>query len=203
MPQAGYGSMGDALRRIGSPEGRGRRNAARPGLGGADALPVAKAVLEGAGLKFGDKERIRNLTKVLLFAPEDAEAKLAEHLDAHRDEGVAWAGEFEALRHHPRYVKEWFAARLQPDSSDRVGPGGVRRIGADGDPDTMAIRMLPKLGLAAKHQGTKIGRAEIKGALTVTDPHAFVDALANGVGRARAYSAGLLLVRPPAGGEQR
>ncbi|MEU9048638.1 MULTISPECIES: hypothetical protein [unclassified Kitasatospora] len=34
--------------------------------------------------------------------------------------------------------------------------------------------MLPKLGLTAKHQGTKIGRAEIKGA--VTDPHAFTGA---------------------------
>ncbi|MFF2143690.1 type I-E CRISPR-associated protein Cas7/Cse4/CasC [Kitasatospora sp. NPDC058190] len=63
-----------------------------------DALPVAKAVLEGVGLKFGDKERTRNLTKVLLFAPEDAGAKLAEHLDAHRDEVVAWVGEFEEAR---------------------------------------------------------------------------------------------------------
>ncbi|WP_454131012.1 type I-E CRISPR-associated protein Cas6/Cse3/CasE [Kitasatospora aureofaciens] len=58
---------------------------------------------------------------------------------------------------------------------------------------------FPKLGLSAKHQGAKIGRAEIKGALTVTDPHAFTDALATGVGRARSYSAGLLLVRPAAG----
>ncbi|MET8630032.1 type I-E CRISPR-associated protein Cas6/Cse3/CasE [Kitasatospora sp. NPDC004669] len=100
----------------------------------------------------------------------------------------------------PRYVKDWFVVRLQPGGADRVGPGGVRRIGADVDLDTLAIRMLPKLGLAAKHQDTKIGRAEIKGARTVTDPHAFVDARATGVGRARAYSAGLLLVRPPAGG---
>ncbi|RKT09510.1 CRISPR-associated Cse3 family protein [Streptomyces sp. 1114.5] len=99
----------------------------------------------------------------------------------------------------PRHVKEWFAARLQPVGTERVGPAGVRRIGADGDPETMAIRILPKLGLAAKHQGTKIGRAEIKGTLTVTDPHAFADALATGIGRARSYSAGLLLVRPSTG----
>ncbi|MFJ6620789.1 type I-E CRISPR-associated protein Cas6/Cse3/CasE [Kitasatospora sp. NPDC091335] len=100
----------------------------------------------------------------------------------------------------PRHVKDWFAARLQPAGADRVGPGGVRRIGADSDPDTLAIRMLPKLGLSAKHQGAKIGRAEIKGALTVTDPAAFTDALTTGVGRARSYSAGLLLIRPTAGG---
>ncbi|WP_316528116.1 type I-E CRISPR-associated protein Cas7/Cse4/CasC [Kitasatospora brasiliensis] len=63
-----------------------------------DALPVAKAVLEGVGLKFGDKERTRNLTKVLLFAPEDAGAKLAEYLDANRDDVVSWVGEFEEAR---------------------------------------------------------------------------------------------------------
>ncbi|MFJ6620787.1 type I-E CRISPR-associated protein Cas7/Cse4/CasC [Kitasatospora sp. NPDC091335] len=63
-----------------------------------DALPVAKAVLEGVGLKFGDKERTRNLTKVLLFAPEDAGAKLAEYLAANRDGVVSWAGEFEEAR---------------------------------------------------------------------------------------------------------
>ncbi|WP_316528119.1 type I-E CRISPR-associated protein Cas6/Cse3/CasE [Kitasatospora brasiliensis] len=100
----------------------------------------------------------------------------------------------------PRHVKDWFAARLQPVGTDRVGPAGIRRIGADGDLDTLAIRMLPKLGLTAKHQGTKIGRAEIKGTLTVTDPPAFTDALTTGIGRARSYSAGLLLIRPTAGG---
>ncbi|MFE4512948.1 type I-E CRISPR-associated protein Cas6/Cse3/CasE [Kitasatospora sp. NPDC056783] len=100
----------------------------------------------------------------------------------------------------PRHVKDWFAARLQPVGADRVGPAGVRRIGADGDPDTMAIRVLPKLGLTAKHQGTKIGRAEIKGTLIVTDPRAFTEALATGIGRARSYSAGLLLVRPVGNG---
>ncbi|WP_454130962.1 type I-E CRISPR-associated protein Cas7/Cse4/CasC [Kitasatospora aureofaciens] len=63
-----------------------------------DALPVAKAVLEGVGLKFGDKERTRNLTKVLPFAPEDAGAKLAGFLHANRDEVVSWVGEFEEAR---------------------------------------------------------------------------------------------------------
>ncbi|MEU3567813.1 type I-E CRISPR-associated protein Cas6/Cse3/CasE [Kitasatospora sp. NPDC036755] len=101
----------------------------------------------------------------------------------------------------PRHVKDWIAARLQPTGADRTGPGGVRRIGADGDPATMAIRVLPKLGLSAKHPGTRIGRAEIKGTLTVTDPPAFADALTTGIGRARSYSAGLLLIRPTASGQ--
>lgn len=64
----------------------------------------------------------------------------------------------------------------------------------------MAVRMLPKLSLVAKHRGARIGRAEVKGTLTVTDPPAFVGALADGIGRARSYGAGLLLVRPSANG---
>ncbi|WP_371630406.1 type I-E CRISPR-associated protein Cas6/Cse3/CasE [Streptomyces sp. NBC_00341] len=54
-----------------------------------------------------------------------------------------------------------------------------------GDLACASRRGIPKLSLTAKHQGARIGRAELKGELTVTDPGAFVDALANGVGRAR------------------
>ncbi|WP_079184325.1 type I-E CRISPR-associated protein Cas6/Cse3/CasE [Streptomyces uncialis] len=97
----------------------------------------------------------------------------------------------------PGHVRQWFADRLQADGEERVGPLGVRRIGAHGVTDSIAVRMLPKLSLTAKHQGARIGRAELKGELTVTDPETFVEALANGVGRARSYGAGLLLVRSP------
>ncbi len=97
----------------------------------------------------------------------------------------------------PGHVRRWFADRLQAEGEERMGPLGVRRIGAHGVTDSMAVRMLPKLSLTAKHQGARIGRAELKGELTVTAPEAFVDALANGVGRARSYGAGLLLVRSP------
>ncbi|MGW7422826.1 type I-E CRISPR-associated protein Cas6/Cse3/CasE [Streptomyces sp. NPDC054813] len=45
------------------------------------------------------------------------------------------------------------------------------------------------------HKGLRIARAEIKGTLTVTDPKAFVTALTHGIGHARAYSCGLILVR--------
>ncbi|NEE13836.1 type I-E CRISPR-associated protein Cas6/Cse3/CasE, partial [Streptomyces sp. SID7499] len=47
----------------------------------------------------------------------------------------------------------------------------------------------------APHKGLRIARAELKGTLTVTDPSAFVTALSRGIGHARAYSCGLLLVR--------
>ncbi|WP_433342038.1 type I-E CRISPR-associated protein Cas7/Cse4/CasC [Streptomyces sp. CA-253872] len=64
----------------------------------AEALSTAKAVLEGVGLKFGDKERTRDLTKVLVFAPEDAGEKLAASIDAKRDAVAGWIKEFEAAR---------------------------------------------------------------------------------------------------------
>lgn len=56
----------------------------------AQALAISKAVLEGIGLKFGDKPTTVNLTKVLLFAPETAGASIAEHLDTNRDQIAPW-----------------------------------------------------------------------------------------------------------------
>ncbi|MEU1661820.1 type I-E CRISPR-associated protein Cas7/Cse4/CasC [Streptomyces griseofuscus] len=46
------------------------------------ALVTARAVMEASGLKFGDpkKKTVANLTKVLIFAPSDAAAKIAEHI---------------------------------------------------------------------------------------------------------------------------
>ncbi|WP_431775452.1 type I-E CRISPR-associated protein Cas6/Cse3/CasE [Streptomyces cucumeris] len=96
----------------------------------------------------------------------------------------------------PRHAREWFAERLQPEGAEPVGRAGIRRIGATGDVGGMAVRILPKLTFGDSHRGQKIGRAEIRGALTVTDPDTFVQALTNGIGRGRAYSSGLLLVRP-------
>lgn len=63
-----------------------------------DALPVAKSLLEGVGLKFGDKERTRDLTKVLVFAPEDAGEQLGAFIDTNRDLVAAWCTAFEAAR---------------------------------------------------------------------------------------------------------
>ncbi|WP_431775454.1 type I-E CRISPR-associated protein Cas7/Cse4/CasC [Streptomyces cucumeris] len=62
------------------------------------AVSTAKAVLEGLGLKFGDKDRTRNLTKVLLFAPEDAGEKIAKVLEEKSETAVIWAKEFEKAK---------------------------------------------------------------------------------------------------------
>ncbi|MFE7620735.1 type I-E CRISPR-associated protein Cas6/Cse3/CasE [Streptomyces sp. NPDC057496] len=95
----------------------------------------------------------------------------------------------------PEHVKRWFARRLQPLGHSPTAPDGVARIGADTDLERLAVRMLPQVSSPAPHKGLRIARAELKGALTVTDPTAFVTALTRGIGHARAYSCGLLLVR--------
>ncbi|MEE4491023.1 type I-E CRISPR-associated protein Cas6/Cse3/CasE [Streptomyces sp. BE230] len=93
------------------------------------------------------------------------------------------------------HVKGWFARRLQPFGEPAVAPDGVTRMGADTDTDRIAVRMLPVVSSPASHKGLRIARAEIKGTLTVTDPKSFVASLAQGIGHARAYSCGLILVR--------
>lgn len=95
----------------------------------------------------------------------------------------------------PEHVKRWFARRLRPLGYPPTGPDGVVRIGADTDLERLAVRMLPRVSSPAPHKGLRIARAELKGTLIVTDPTAFVTALAHGIGHARAYSCGLLLVR--------
>lgn len=62
------------------------------------ATAIAKALLEGVGLNFGDKTTTINLSKVLLFAPEDAGELIARHIDAHREEITAWAAEHTAAK---------------------------------------------------------------------------------------------------------
>ncbi|MFH8557187.1 type I-E CRISPR-associated protein Cas6/Cse3/CasE [Streptomyces celluloflavus] len=95
----------------------------------------------------------------------------------------------------PEHVKRWFARRLQPLGEPAVAPDGVTRIGADADTERLAVRMLARVSSPAPHKGLRIARAEIKGTLTVTDPQAFIAALTQGIGHARAYSCGLILVR--------
>lgn len=88
------------------------------------ALATAKAVLEGVGLKFGDKENTRNLTKVLLFAPEDAGEKIAKVLDENRDAVTAWISEYEKAKADAEAAKK------------RKGRG--RRSRKDADPEIEA-----------------------------------------------------------------
>ena len=97
---------------------------------------------------------------------------------------------------HPKHVSRWFLERNQSPGEPPVDPRGIRRIGAAVDESRLSVRMLPTLSSPAPHKGLRIVRAEIKGSLVATDPHALATALTDGIGRARAYSTGLLLIRP-------
>ncbi|MFH8557185.1 type I-E CRISPR-associated protein Cas7/Cse4/CasC [Streptomyces celluloflavus] len=56
------------------------------------ALNTARAVMEATGLKFGDpkKKTVANLTKVLVFAPSDAAARIAGHIAGQAVEVEEW-----------------------------------------------------------------------------------------------------------------
>lgn len=60
------------------------------------ALATARAVLEASGLKFGDpkKKTVANLTKVLIFAPSDADERIAAHIADHAAELDAWRDQY-------------------------------------------------------------------------------------------------------------
>ncbi|MFC5181988.1 type I-E CRISPR-associated protein Cas6/Cse3/CasE [Actinomadura harenae] len=90
---------------------------------------------------------------------------------------------------HPDGVRKWCARRF----GDGDGAGGD--TGGAAAPECIAVRMLPTVSSSAAHKGLKVARAELRGSLAVTDPAAFVTALSDGVGHARAYSCGLVLTR--------
>ncbi|WP_380284840.1 type I-E CRISPR-associated protein Cas6/Cse3/CasE [Kitasatospora purpeofusca] len=90
---------------------------------------------------------------------------------------------------NPDGVRRWCARHFGD------GHGSVGGTGGTADPGTISVRMLPTVSSSTSHKGLKITRAELRGALTVTDPTAFVTALSDGVGHARAYGCGLILVR--------
>ncbi|SEE60818.1 CRISPR system Cascade subunit CasE [Streptomyces sp. TLI_105] len=95
----------------------------------------------------------------------------------------------------PDHVRRWFEARLHPTDTTQHQNHETGHIGADADRATLAIRMLPPVE-SDHHKGLKISRAEIRGTLTVTHPTNFTHTLTNGLGKARAYSCGLVLTRP-------
>lgn len=65
-----------------------------------EAVRTARAVIEATGLKFGDpgKKTVANLTKVLLFAPSDAGARIAAHIEEQAGAVRAWADAYTAAQ---------------------------------------------------------------------------------------------------------
>ncbi|MFE2728564.1 type I-E CRISPR-associated protein Cas6/Cse3/CasE [Kitasatospora sp. NPDC059327] len=95
----------------------------------------------------------------------------------------------------PDHVRDWLVKRTQPSPDGITTGSGARFIGAEIDPGSLAVRILPPV-TSSHHAGLKINRAEARGRLLVADPDAFHTTLREGIGSARAYGCGLVLVRP-------
>ncbi len=100
-----------------------------------EALTAAKAVLEGIGLKFGDKPTTKNLTKVLLFAPEDAGESIAAGLEKNRDQTAAWVADYTAAK----------AAAAEASAKKKRSKKNGSDAENDADADAEAPDKLPPL----------------------------------------------------------
>ncbi|MFG2669047.1 type I-E CRISPR-associated protein Cas7/Cse4/CasC [Streptomyces sp. NPDC048387] len=109
-----------------------------------EAIRTARAVIEATGLKFGDpaKKTVANLTKVLLFAPADAGARIAAHVDAQSEELRAWAAEYLAAQ-AAASAKNRKGARKPEQEAAESGEGG------DGNTADAKLPALPAATRAA------------------------------------------------------
>ncbi|MFD8915660.1 type I-E CRISPR-associated protein Cas7/Cse4/CasC [Streptomyces sp. NPDC059575] len=105
------------------------------------ALPTARAVLQGIGLKFGDpaKPTVANLTKVLLFAPADAGDHIADHLHAERDTITEWA------QHYNTVQAQLAALAKKPKGRRPAGAQDEPAASADEADATTKLPVLPKM----------------------------------------------------------
>lgn len=86
-----------------------------------EAMATAKALLEGIGLKFG-VDNTADLTKVLVFAPEDAGQVIADYANEHRDEVTAWTTEYtKAVEAAPKKAPRGKKA-AEPADTDETAP---------------------------------------------------------------------------------
>ncbi|MEW2133189.1 type I-E CRISPR-associated protein Cas7/Cse4/CasC [Streptomyces sp. NPDC005435] len=106
-----------------------------------EAIRTARAVIEATGLKFGDpaKKTVANLTKVLLFAPKDAGARIAAHITEQAETVRAWTGEYVAAQTAAA------AAKAKRNTRKNAGQEEAKTDG-DGEP---SLPPLPKATRAA------------------------------------------------------
>ncbi|MGW0469500.1 type I-E CRISPR-associated protein Cas7/Cse4/CasC [Streptomyces sp. NPDC003027] len=109
------------------------------------ALNTAKALLEGIGLKFGTKPNTRNLTQVLLFAPEDAGQAIAAYVHKHQDAVGPWANDYNKAKD----------AAATADAAKKAKAAAARKAKKEGTPapedsneasvdDSESLPQLPK-----------------------------------------------------------
>ncbi len=111
---------------------------------------------------------------------KEVDAFLAEAQKTHPGDV---AGMATTQRSREAVYLDWFAARLAP--------------AAIIDPVTTRLAKFQRVKVVRRNTLTEGPEAILHGTLTITDPHAFADALARGIGRHKAYGYGMLLLRPP------
>ncbi|MEW1888738.1 MULTISPECIES: type I-E CRISPR-associated protein Cas7/Cse4/CasC [unclassified Streptomyces] len=104
-----------------------------------EAIRTARAVIEATGLKFGDpaKKTVANLTKVLLFAPEDAGTRIAAHIEEQAGALRPWTEEYVAA--------QTAAARAKAKKGTRKGAVQDEPAEGEGADTPAADAKLPAL----------------------------------------------------------
>ncbi|SDM78037.1 type I-E CRISPR-associated protein Cas7/Cse4/CasC [Actinacidiphila guanduensis] len=105
------------------------------------ALATARAVMEASGLKFGDpgKKTVANLTKVLIFAPSDAAARIADHIAGGAEEVEAWRDAYLDAQAHAEAAKK---SRRGARKKAETPPEAEEPVASE--PAAAALPPLPK-----------------------------------------------------------
>ncbi|EPH41023.1 type I-E CRISPR-associated protein Cas7/Cse4/CasC [Streptomyces aurantiacus] len=86
----------------------------------AEAKALAKEALQALGLNFGTTERTQDLTKVLIFAPEDSGENLAAVLDSRQDELRPWLADITTARAARQDSKSKKKTAGEPATGDKT-----------------------------------------------------------------------------------
>lgn len=133
-----------------------------------------------AGQRLGFDLRLRpvkRLTKGSKICERDAFVS-----EAFRDHAENPNGMSEAGRTREAVYRDWLAERLP---------------GAELDMATVRLVRFQRQRALRNGRGIEGPDATMQGTLVVTDPAAFAQGLAQGIGRHRAYGYGMLMLRPP------
>ncbi|MFJ1756207.1 type I-E CRISPR-associated protein Cas7/Cse4/CasC [Kitasatospora sp. NPDC088134] len=116
------------------------------------AVATARAVIEACGLKFGDpaKRTVADLTKVLVFAPADAGARIADHLAEHAAELTDWRERNRAAQQAKRSKQSKQSRQPEPGSAEEAPEGAEEPAAAKGEPLPKPTRDAVLLALAPR-----------------------------------------------------
>ena len=199
-----FGELAPKPFRLITPRDRGRRFGVLYGYGRADAAnlreassvyacPLQGRVLPAERIASKPMPGVWNPGRRLGFEVLIRPIRRSGRVDARKRERDAF--QLEAMQYPPQSMPrsreavyaDWLSEQFQ------------RRGGAQLDGETVRmtafqrVRAVRRLG-ARPSEGPE---AVMRGTLTITDSQMFVELLAQGVGRHRAYGYGMLLLRPP------